>query len=63
MSGSVSRRQTIESDTTFAIPDKDFTEPLGDLCGKHVFGPSSMRSRLPEQVYKSVLAGIEQGAP
>jgi glutamine synthetase len=63
MSGSVSRRQAIEAVTSFAIPDKDFTEPLGELFGKNVFGPSAMKSRLPKQVYKSVLATMEQGAP
>ncbi|HYI59192.1 MAG TPA: glutamine synthetase III [Microlunatus sp.] len=63
MSGSAPRRQAVEAVTSFAIPDKDFTEPLGGLFGKNVFGPAAMRSRLPKQVYNSVLATIEKGAP
>jgi glutamine synthetase len=63
MSGSAPRRQAVEAVTSFAIPDKDFSEPLGGLFGKNVFGPAVMRSRLPKQVYSSVLATIEKGAP
>ena len=48
---------------TTSIPDKDFAEPLGELFGKNVFGPSPMKRRLPKNVYKSVLATIEKGAP
>ena len=60
MSGSASRRQAIEAVTNYSIPEKDFSEPLGDLFGKSVFGPSAMKSRLPKNVFKSVLAPIEQ---
>ena len=63
MSGSASRRQAIEAVTNYRIPEKDFSEPLGDLFGKNVFGPSAMKSRLPKNIFKSVLATIEQGAP
>ena len=63
MSGSAARRQAIEAVTNYSIPEKDFSEPLGDLFGKNVFGPSAMKSRLPKNIFKSVLATIEQGAP
>ena len=63
MSGSASRRQAIEAVTNYSIPEKDFSEPLGDLFGKNVFGPSAMKSRLPKNVFRSVMATIERGAP
>ena len=63
MSGSATRREAIKAVTDYAIPDKDFAEPLGDLFAKNVFGPPAMKSRLPKNVYKSVLATIEKGAP
>ena len=43
--------------------DKDFSEPLGDLFAKNVFGPTEMKARLPKNVFKSVMATIEKGAP
>ena len=39
MSGSASRRQAIEAVTSYSVPDKDFTEPLGELFGKNVVRP------------------------
>ena len=63
MSGSATRREAIKAVNDYAIPDKDFSEPLGDLFGKNVFGPTEMKSRLPKTVFRSVLATIEKGAP
>ncbi len=63
MSGSAARRQAIKAVSDYAIPDKDFTEPLGELFAKNVFGPTEMRNRLPKTVFRSVIATIEKGAP
>ena len=49
--------------TSYEIPHEDFTEPLGQLFGKNVFDLARMKSRLPKNVYTSVLATIGQGAP
>ena len=57
------RREAIKAVTDYAIPDKDFSEPLGDLFAKNVFGPTEMKARLPKSVFKSVIATIEKGAP
>ena len=40
MSGSATRREAIKAVSDYTIPDKDFTEPLGGLFGKNVFGPA-----------------------
>ncbi len=63
MSGSAARRQAIKAVSDYAIPDKDFSEPLGELFAKNVFGPTEMRNRLPKTIFRSVMATIEQGAP
>ena len=63
MSGSAARREAIKAVNEYSIPDKDFSEPLGDLFAKNVFGPMAMKARLPKNVLKSVLATIEKGAP
>ena len=63
MSGSATRHDAVEAVTSYEIPDKDFAEPLGQLFGKNVFDLSRMKSRLPKNVYNSVLATIEKGAP
>ncbi len=63
MSGSTSRRKAIDAVTSYQAPSTEFTEPLGDLFGKNVFGPSAMKSRLPKLVYKSVIATIDRGEP
>ncbi len=63
MSGSASRRQAIDAVTGYTVPDKQFSEPLGDLFGRNVFNTAAMKARLPKQVYKSVLATMDQGAP
>ena len=63
MSGSAARREAIKAVNDYSIPDKDFSEPLGDLFAKNVFGPMAMKARLPKNVLKSVLATIEKGAP
>lgn len=62
MSGSDTRHDAVEAVTSYQIPAKDFTEPLGRLFGKNVFDLSTMRSRLPKAVYGSVVATIEKGA-
>ena len=63
MSGSATRHDAVEAVTSYEIPHKDFAEPLGLLFGKNVFDLSRMKSRLPKNVYNSVLATIEKGAP
>ena len=63
MSGSATRHDAVEAVTSYEIPHKDFAEPLGQLFGKNVFDLSRMKSRLPKNVYNSVLATIEKGAP
>ncbi len=63
MSGSATRHDAVEAVTSYEIPAKDFAEPLGQLFGKNVFDLSRMKSRLPKNVYTSVLATIEKGAP
>lgn len=63
MSGSATRHDAVEAVTSYEIPAKDFTEPLGQLFGKNVFDLARMKSRLPKNVYISVLATIEKGAP
>ncbi|HEY5978896.1 MAG TPA: glutamine synthetase III [Microlunatus sp.] len=63
MSGSATRHDAVEAVSSYEIPHKDFTEPLGSLFGKNVFDLSRMKSRLPKVVYNSVLATIEKGAP
>ncbi len=63
MSGSQSRRQAVEAVTSYRAPSKEFAEPLGNLFGRNVFGPAAMKSRLPKQVYTSVMATIDRGAP
>jgi len=63
MSGSATRHDAVEAVTSYEIPHKDFAEPLGQLFGKNVFDLARMKSRLPKNVYTSVLATIEKGAP
>ncbi len=63
MSGNETRREAIKAVTDYAIPDKDFSEPLGELFAKNVFGPTEMKARLPKTVFRSVLATIDKGAP
>jgi glutamine synthetase len=63
MSGSQSRRQAINAVTGYQVPDKGFTEPLGELFGRNTFSPSVMKSRLPKSVYKSVMSTIDKGTP
>ena len=63
MSGSATRRAAVKAVSDYAIPDKDFSEPLGELFGKNVFGPTEMKARLPKSVFRSVIATIEEGAP
>ena len=63
MSGNATRRAAIKAVSDYAIPDKDFSEPLGDLFGVNVFGPSEMKARLPKSIFRSVNATIEEGAP
>jgi glutamine synthetase len=63
MSGNATRRAAIKAVSDYAIPDKDFSEPLGDLFGVNVFGPSEMKARLPKNIFRSVNATIEEGAP
>ena len=63
MSGSQSRQQAIDAVTSYVAPVMEFSEPLGDLFGRNVFGPSAMKSRLPKTVYRSVMETIEKGAP
>jgi glutamine synthetase len=63
MSGSAARRAAVKAVSDYAIPDKDFSEPLGELFGKNVFGPTEMKARLPKNVFRSVIATIDEGAP
>ena len=63
MSGSAARRAAVKAVSDYAIPDKDFSEPLGELFGKNVFGPTEMKARLPKSVFRSVMATIDEGAP
>jgi len=63
MSGSQSRRQAINAVTSYKVPEKDFTEPLGELFGKNTFSPAVMKSRLPKSIYKSVMSTIDKGTP
>lgn len=63
MSGSSSRRQAVEAVTSYTAPTTDFIESLGELFGRNIFGPTEMKNRLPKQIYKSVIATIDEGAP
>ncbi|PWD50257.1 glutamine synthetase type III [Serinibacter arcticus] len=63
MTGSSSRQQAIDAVTSYVAPETEFSEPLGDLFGRNVFGPSAMESRLPKSVYRSVMDTIDRGAP
>ncbi len=63
MSGSQSRRQAINAVTGYQVPDKGFSEPLGELFGRNTFSPAVMKARLPKSVYKSVMSTIEKGTP
>ena len=49
MSGNATRRAAVKAVSDYAIPDKDFSEPLGELFGKNVFGPTEMKARLPKK--------------
>jgi glutamine synthetase len=61
MSGNATRRAAVQAVSDYVIPHTDFSEPLGDLFGKNVFGPTEMKARLPKSVFRSVNATIEQG--
>ncbi len=63
MSGNATRRAAIKAVSDYSIPEQDFSEPLGELFGKNVFGPTEMKARLPKSVFRSVNATIEEGAP
>ncbi len=63
MSGSQSRRQAINAVTSYQVPAKGFTEPLGELFGRNTFSSAVMKARLPKAVYKSVMSTIEKGVP
>ncbi|SDS01683.1 glutamine synthetase [Friedmanniella luteola] len=63
MSGNATRRAAVKAVSDYVIPDKDFSEPLGELFGKNVFGPTEMKARLPKNIFRSVNATIEEGAP
>ena len=47
MSGSATRHDAVEAVTSYEIPHKDFTEPLGELFGKNVFDLSRMKAGCP----------------
>jgi glutamine synthetase len=64
MSGSTARLQAIAAVTNYTST----TEPLNyvealssDLFGANVFSTKVMKSRLPKEIYKSVMKTIEQG--
>ncbi len=63
MSGSAARRAAVKAVSDYAIPEKDFSQPIGELFGINVFGPTEMKARLPKNVYKSVIGTIDKGAP
>ncbi|MDI9917590.1 glutamine synthetase III, partial [Rhodococcus sp. IEGM 1379] len=65
MSGNAVRLQAIKDVEAYVPPVVSFTtdEAPGEVFGANVFNKVVMQKRLPKQIYKSVIATIEQGAP
>ncbi|MCJ0903173.1 glutamine synthetase III [Rhodococcus sp. ARC_M6] len=65
MSGNAVRLQAIKDVEAYVPPIVSFTtdEAPGEVFGANVFNKVVMQKRLPKQIYKSVIATIEQGAP
>ena len=62
MSGSVARRQAVDSVKGYQAPVASFApaEAPGEVFGQNVFNKSVMMKRLPKGIFKSVMATIEQ---
>ena len=65
MSGSTARLHAIAAVTNYKPQGAPFNfvdTPSGDLFGANVFSTRVMKTRLPKEIYKSVLKTIDQGA-
>ena len=65
MSGNTARLQAISAVTNYTTktPPLDFAGThSGELFGSNVFSIKVMKSRLPKEIYKSLIKTIEQGA-
>jgi glutamine synthetase len=65
MSGNAVRLQAIKDVEAYTPPVVSFSgdEAPGEIFGANVFNKVVMQKRLPKQIYKSVIATIEQGKP
>lgn len=65
MSGNAVRLQAIKDVEAYTPPVVSFSgdEAPGEVFGANVFNKVVMQKRLPKQIYKSVIATIEQGKP
>ena len=65
MSGSSARQRAIEAVNIYSPTAEplNFAEtPAGELFGSNVFSTKVMKIRLPKEIYKSVLATVDEGA-
>jgi glutamine synthetase len=65
MSGSSARQRAIEAVNNYSPTAEplNFAEtPAGELFGSNVFSTKVMKIRLPKEIYKSVLATVNEGA-